>query len=149
MVRINIKNQNIKKSLSLDKLKLAVKKILKLLKKRNVELNILFVTSQKIRAFNRVYFSKDISTDVIAFPARNPRMGKAEISDFLGDIVISLDKAAKNAKIYHVSFFDETLLYVIHGILHFEGYNDKYSRDRFVMRRKEIELLQKAGKISE
>lgn len=143
MVRINIKNQNSKKSLSLDKLKLAVKKVLKLLKKRNVELNILFVTSRKMRVFNLAYFGKDVSTDVIAFPAPSYRCTG------LGDIVVSLDKAAKNAKIYQVSFFDETLLYVIHGILHFEGYNDKCSRDRFIMRRKEIELLQKIGKISE
>ncbi|MFH1797776.1 MAG: rRNA maturation RNase YbeY [Candidatus Omnitrophota bacterium] len=151
MVRVNIKNQNSKRKISLAKLKLAAEKILKLLKKNNAELNIMLVTSQKIRVFKRVYFGKDTSTDVIAFPARSARRDYTEICErnFLGDIIISLDRAVKNTKIYRTTFFDETLLYVIHGILHLDGYRDKTNRDRSVMRRKEIELIQKIGKISE
>ena len=75
------------------------------LKKDNVELNIVFFSNQKIRAINRKYLGKDISTDVIAFSDEGigvRRQGPG--ARFLGDIAISTDKAARNAVEYGTTF---------------------------------------------
>lgn len=102
--------------------------------------NLVFVSNQKIRALNRKYFGMDLSTDVISFPS-----GKdfPEPSGFMGDVVISSDKAAQNAAFYGVSFDEEISLYVIHGILHLLGFEDKTKKGRAKMRSLEDECLRK------
>lgn len=136
-IKINCENRNNKKRIDLAKIKKAAGKALRLLKKKDSELNIVFLSNQKIRAINRRYLGKDVSTDVIAFPGDIGRR-------FLGDIAVSTDKAAQNAKEYGNSFIEEVALYVIHGILHLTGYDDHEKKDTEAMRRKENELFQKA-----
>jgi probable rRNA maturation factor len=135
-IKINCENRNSKRRIDLGKIKKAAGKVLRLLKKKDSELNIVFLSNQKIRAINRRYLGKDISTDVIAFPGDIARR-------FLGDIAVSTDKAAQNAKKYGNSFIEEVALYVIHGILHLTGYDDRGKKDTKAMRRKEDELFQK------
>jgi len=116
-------------------------------------LNIVFVTSQKIRALNRRYFRRDAATDVIAFPSggdfpevdttvRKKEKGKRN-KEFLGDIAISSDRAGRNAAVYGVSFMEEIALYVIHGILHLMGYEDVSRAGRERMRKVENALFEK------
>ncbi|MGB2599076.1 MAG: rRNA maturation RNase YbeY [Candidatus Omnitrophota bacterium] len=136
-IKINCENRNNKKRIDLAKIKKAAGKALRLLKKKDSELNIVFLSNQKIRAINRRYLGKDVSTDVIAFPGEIGRR-------LLGDIAVSTDKAAQNAKEYGNSFIEEVALYVIHGILHLTGYDDHEKKDTEAMRRKENELFQKA-----
>ena len=139
-IRINCENRNSKRRIDLAKMKKVAGKALRTLKKGDAELNIVFFSSQKIRAMNRRYLGKDASTDVIAFQSEGRQR-------FLGDIAISTDKAARNAKEYGTTFAQETALYVIHGILHLAGYDDLRKKDSRVMRRIENELFQKAKRI--
>jgi probable rRNA maturation factor len=138
-IRINSENRNKKRRIDLSKSEKVAKLVLKAHKKNSAELNLIFVSNQKIRALNRKWFGKDVSTDVMAWPA-------GEKSPFLGDIAISSDMAARNAKIYGLSFTEELALYVIHGTLHLLGYNDTTSRGRAEMRKKEDGFLQKTKK---
>lgn len=121
-------------------------------KRDNAELNIIFLSSQKIRALNRAYLGTDTATDVLAFPPGGTRVRekgkrvKGKEREFLGDIAISSDRASANARIYGTRFTEELALYVIHGTLHLLGYEDATEEGRAAMRRKENELLQKAGK---
>ncbi|MFQ5952832.1 MAG: rRNA maturation RNase YbeY [Candidatus Omnitrophota bacterium] len=140
-IKINCKNQNSKRRIDLARIEKVARKTLRLLKKTNAELNVVFFSNQKIRAINRKYLKKDTSTDVIAFP------GIGLGARFLGDIAISTDKAAQNAKEYGTTFLEETALYVIHGILHLVGHDDRGKKKEAVMRRKENELFQKAKKL--
>ncbi|NQT33440.1 MAG: rRNA maturation RNase YbeY [Candidatus Omnitrophica bacterium] len=140
MSRITIKNLNSKKKVDLSKIKKTAKRVLKELNRKNVELNIAFLSNQKIRVLNRKYLKIDAATDVIAFPGGDPAEKKNAV--FLGDIAISSDKAAQNAKIYGQFFKDEITLYVIHGILHLAGYEDTTKASREKMRRKEDVLFQ-------
>lgn len=144
-IRINSENLNRKKRIDLLKTDRVAKAVLKALEKDNVELNIVFLSNQKIRALNRAYLGRDKATDVIAFPA-----GKGPGSRvtghgprFLGDIAISSDKAAENSGAYGLTLMEEAALYVIHGILHLLGYDDTTKKARDAMRRKEDGLLQK------
>lgn len=117
--------------------------VLKAVKKTNAEINIIFVSNQKIRALNRAYLGKDRATDVIAW--EGSPVGP-ETKKFSGDIAISSDMAFRNAAVFGTTFREEIALYVIHGILHLAGYDDTTTSGREKMRRKEDELLQKVSK---
>ena len=138
-LKINSENRNKKRRIDLSKAEKVAKTALKMLKKGDIELNVVFFSNQKMRALNRAYLGVDAATDVIAFPAEAS-------SRFMGDIAISSDKAAQNAVIYGVTFNEEMALCLIHGILHLAGYKDTARKDQKAMRKKENELLQKVRK---
>ena len=146
MARIHCENQNKKRQIDLDVLESVARITLRELKKTNYEIVLLFVSNQKIRAINRKYLNKDHSTDVISFDyecgGKNPSFKEL----FLGDIIVSTDKALQNSIEYGTTFFEEVALYVIHGILHLSGYNDTSKLERATMRRKEDALLRKIKK---
>ncbi|MFH1395516.1 MAG: rRNA maturation RNase YbeY [Candidatus Omnitrophota bacterium] len=154
MVQINCINQNKKRKINIPGVTKVAAAVLRTHGKKNVEVNIVFVSNQKIRAIHRTYLGKDISTDVMAFPAeqeKKKRKCSEQVfvsafpgkSNFLGDIIISSDKAFYNAKIFNTSFKEETALYVIHGLLHLLGYDDVSAVKKNVMKKKENEFLQK------
>jgi probable rRNA maturation factor len=142
MAEIYCKNLNPKRRVSIAKITKAAEAVLVDRGKQNVELNIVVVSNQKIRAINRQFLKKDNVTDVIAFGNDGAGGGFLD-KDFLGDIAISSDRAYKNAKLYGVSFDEEVMLYVIHGILHLTGYDDMTEKKRARMKIKEKELLEK------
>jgi len=147
-IKVNLENQNRKRKINLTLLEKIAKKTLKELSKVNSEVNIVFVSNQKIRAINRKYLKRDTSTDVIAFSSEGDKVLKKikGQSQFLGDIAISSDKAYLNAKKYNVTFKEELALYIIHGILHILGYRDTTAKTRMKMQKKENGLLQKIRK---
>ena len=149
-IKINSENQNHKKKIELKKMEKIARAVLRLLGKKDTEVNISFITSQKIRVMNRRYFGIDAATDVIAFPA-----GKAITSghgsrvtgqEFLGDIAISTDRAKCNSRIYGMLFKEEVALYVIHGLLHLAGYEDTTKKKKEAMKAKEDEFFRKTQK---
>jgi probable rRNA maturation factor len=95
-------------------------------------LSIAFVTSAAIRRINRKFLKHDFATDVISFP-----LG----TDLLGELVISADYAAAEARSRKIPVEEELLRYVAHGILHLLGYDDRRPADRAEMwKRQEREL---------
>ena len=127
-----------------------VKKILLVQKIKKAKLSIAFVTQQKITALNKKFLKRPFATDVLAFDFSYQNQAHKVISKRVqtlnGEIVISLDAALKNAKIYDSSFTKEIVLYVIHGILHLSGFDDHRSADKKRMREKEKGLLKKVEK---
>ncbi len=91
-----------------------------------------------MRALNRRYHRTDLPTDVLAF----------DYGDRRADIIISLDTAKRNSRLYKTKFKDEVLLYVLHGILHLAGYSDREERGREKMFKKQEELLKAARWLS-
>src|SRR4029077_8496086 len=90
----------------------------------NASLTIAFVRDRKIRELNRDYQGKDYATDVLSFQVNED----GTIDDFveagyLGDIVISVDAAIRQANEANLSFEREVEELVIHGILHLCGYD--------------------------
>lgn len=140
MAEIICENRNVKRTLDLSKIKKAAGKTLAYLGKRGFGLNIVFVSNQKIRALNRKYLARDNATDVIAFREEDIRAAGRPGFGFLGDIAISSDKAAQNAVVYGMSFEDEIVLYVIHGILHLAGREDRTKIGKKRMRKEENEI---------
>ncbi len=144
MARINCENKNPRRPIDLSKVrKIADAALGRLYKRGEVEINIVFVSNQKIRAMNRRYLGVDASTDVLAFWQDGPAREKRR---FLGDIVISSDKAAMNAKEYNMSFAEEMALYIVHGILHLGGHDHRTKKSKTRMRELENGLLKNVRK---
>ena len=143
MVEITCENRNVKRPIDLKEIKETAGKVLHYLGKRGFGLNIVFVSNQKIRALNRKYLARDNATDVIAFQEEDSIVGGWKEPTFLGDIAISSDKAKQNAVEYGLSFENEIILYVVHGILHLVGYEDKTKKGKILMKREENEIFRK------
>ncbi len=149
MARINCENRNSKRAIDLSRVRKTAALVLGASRAADARVNIVFVSDAKIRALNRRYLGVDGPTDVIAFqegPVRPSPRGKP--GRFLGDIAISSDTAARNARAYGVPFAREITLLVIHGALHLLGMEDISAGGRRRMRRKEDEFLQKAERFS-
>jgi rRNA maturation RNase YbeY len=58
-----------------------------------------------------------------------------------GEIYISIERVKENAKQYKVSFTNELLRVLVHGLLHLSGYKDKTKKENEIMRGKENEKL--------
>lgn len=78
------------------------------------ELSILITDDREIRKLNRDFRFKDKATDVLSFPMED---------DFLlGDVVISLDTAKRQAKEFNCTVKAELQRLLVHGLLHLLGY---------------------------
>ena len=95
------------------------------------ELSILLCDDATIHALNRDYRKKDKPTDVLAF-AMMEGEGGGHAPGVLGDVVISLDTAARQARAFSRSLEDEVTMLLAHGLLHLLGLDH---RDRTEERR--------------
>lgn len=100
--------------------------------KKETELSILFVNNDKIQEINREFRFKDQPTDVISFALEDEVENDLVINlagfegvlpRNIGDIVISVDKAAEQASEYGHSLDRELGFLALHGFLHLNGYD--------------------------
>lgn len=103
------------------------------------------VSDRNIRALNRRYRDKDRATDVLAFPADPVPAGllSEEEAAYLGDLVVSAETAARQARAAGVEVGDEIRVLAVHGYLHLLGYD--HERDRGEMTRLERVLRLRHG----
>ena len=105
----------------------------------NASVTIVLVRDRKIRQLNRDYRGKDYTTDVLSFPANEDgTIDDFVEADYLGDIVISVAAAMRQAKEAQISFEREVEELIIHGILHLCGYD--HETDNGEMNRLELRL---------
>jgi len=105
------------------------------------ELSVLLVGDAEMRRLNRDYRGKDAPTDVLAFALREGDGGTLH-PEMLGDVVISLDTAARQARARGATLGDEVRVLLTHGVLHLLGYDHERSpRDARAMFRKQRHLL--------
>jgi len=108
------------------------------------EIAVYFVSRQRIRALNLRYLHHNYATDVIAFDLSLPG-SKSKRQSLTGDIFVSTDAAVQNAKTFGTSVAHELFLYVVHGVLHFLGYDDHKAADVPRIRKKEQMVLKFIG----
>jgi len=98
---------------------------------------IAFVSDKAIRQLNRQFRGVDKATDVLSFPAD-------EIDKLnLGDIAISVDTAARQAKENGLTFDEEVAQLILHGLLHLSGYD--HETDHGEMNRLELKIRRRLG----
>ncbi len=102
------------------------------------ELSIALVDDTEMQTLNRDYRHKDRPTDVLAFPMDHP----SEPGAILGDVVISLDTAVRQAEAAGIEPAAEVRTLLVHGFLHLLGYDHERSpADARKMFRKQRELI--------
>ena len=103
------------------------------LEKIDKEVSIALVDNQYIKDLNKKYRNKDEATDVLSFPQEDEAL--------LGDIIISVPRAKKQAQEYNHSLAREIGFLTVHGIFHLMGYDHHDAAEKAEMRRKEEEVL--------
>jgi len=97
-------------------------KIMKYLDCKDKEISLLFVDNNEIREINKRYLNRDYSTNVITFSLTEGEFGNIN-PKVLGDIVISVETALKDAEEAGIELNDELEFLMIHGMLHLLNYN--------------------------
>ena len=105
----------------------------------DASLSIALVGDRAIRRLNRLHRGKDRATDVLSFA------GSPGPEPLLGDVVISLDRAAHQAAGYGATLDAEVLRLLIHGIAHLLGYAHQTRQERARMVRVERKLARAVG----
>ena len=115
---------------------------------RGCELSLSLVGDRAIRRLNRTWRKKDKATDVLSFPAGEAPAGTPG-PRLLGDVVISLDTARRQAKEYERSLDVEMARYLAHGILHLLGHDHEKPAEARRMASLEERLLGGRGMVAD
>ncbi|SDW08174.1 rRNA maturation RNase YbeY [Lutibacter oricola] len=99
------------------------------------ELNYIFCDDEYLLKLNVEFLNHDTLTDIISF---DYTIGKL----ISGDIYISVERVAENAKKFSQSFDNELNRVLIHGVLHYCGLKDKNEEEKAAMRMAEDECLE-------
>ncbi|HEY4008583.1 MAG TPA: rRNA maturation RNase YbeY [Acidobacteriaceae bacterium] len=97
------------------------------------EVDVLLADDRTLRRLNREFRGKDKATDVLSFPAAEDFGG-----EHAGDLAISLDTAARQAREHGHGLRDEVRVLLLHGLLHLSGMDHETDRGEMAMREAEL-----------
>lgn len=134
-----------------DRVRAVLKHILKIVGAGECEVSCSFVTDGRIRELNNAYRSKDESTDILSFVQREgevafPCAFSGRDAGVLGDLVISLDSLERNCAEFGVSFEEELVRLLIHGVLHLLGEDHETNNADEPMLIRQEAILARLGK---
>jgi probable rRNA maturation factor len=122
------------------KLKTWITEICQEYNKKVGNINYIFCDDEYLLKINNDYLKHDYYTDIVTFDQSE----KKDAVD--GELYISLDRVADNAKTLAITFEKELHRVIIHGILHLLGHGDKTDKDEAKMRQIENKFLKKLEK---
>jgi probable rRNA maturation factor len=108
--------------------------------KPDAEISLAFVDNATIHQLNKRYLNHDEPTDVLSFPLSDP-----DAKRLAGELVIGAEVARTQAESRGHPVEAELALYVIHGLLHLCGFDDKTPEHADEMRQRERHYLHKLG----
>lgn len=116
------------------RLKTIAERMLKHLSLLDCELSLLLCDDATIHELNLEHRGKDKPTDVLSFPQYEPMSSMSEYQGKpLGDIVVSIDTAEKQAKSRRHDLMEEIRFLMAHGLLHLVGYDHETDEEEKVM----------------
>ena len=136
MIRVSIASPQELVELKYQQLKEAGRKVLEGEGIKEAKISLAFVDNVTIHRLNKQFLNHDEPTDVMTFPLSNPGAKTLE-----GELVIGVEVALEQAQDRGHDVDSELCLYVIHGILHLCGYDDRTEKDTKEMRRMERKYL--------
>ena len=107
------------------------------------DVTIVLADDAQLRELNRQYLDVDAPTDVLSFPSGDPDPETGET--YLGDIVISVPQAQKQASASGHGLEAEVQLLVVHGVLHLLGYDHAEAADKAAMWAAQDRALNRLG----
>lgn len=110
------------------------------------EVNIYFVDSPTISSLHKEFFDDPSPTDCISFPIDGE---ENELIPYriLGEVFVCPATAIKYAEKHQKDPYEETTLYIVHGLLHLMGYDDLNDEDRKIMRKTQTAHMKKLKKL--
>ena len=139
MIQIEIADRQHVVGLDVSQLRASAEDVLRREHYLSAEISIAIVDNAEMRTLNRRYLNHDWPTDVLSFCFDEERGSLA------GEVVINAELAAEVAERYDWTPSDELLLYLVHGLLHLCGYDDRDESSQSRMRRRETALLSEWG----
>ena len=115
-------------------------KMLEFLQLGAVELSVALVDDATIRRLNKEYRGYDKPTDVLAFALREGEPFASVDDEPLGDVVLSVPTAARQARKARRTLLDEATMLLAHGLLHLLGFDHATKAEELVMKAKTVEL---------
>src|SRR5437764_7666323 len=119
-----------------------VGKALKVVPAGGAGVTVAFVSDRAMSGLNRRWRGKRGTTDVLSFPSAQDEFERLEGST-LGDVVISVEQARRQAAAHNLSFETEVRQLILHGLLHLCGYD--HETDAGEMNRLELRLRRRLG----
>ncbi len=101
----------------------------------SISIEIIFCDDDHLSKLKMKYFNEDVLTDVLAFPIKNDTVLESEI-------YISYDRALANSKEFDVSFNNEIVRLIVHGLLHLLGYRDDNAESKKIMFDKQESIVE-------
>ena len=142
-MEVLLDNRQNKYKISLKKVKQKARAILNALDCPDAELSILIVDDPAIEELNKKYLNRYGPTNVIAFPMRTGQFGNVA-PQLLGDVVISIETAAREGNVADISMEERFTQLLIHGILHLLGYDHEKNKTQAAeMEKKSNEILKR------
>jgi probable rRNA maturation factor len=141
-MKIQIENSQRDIRINRRRIRSSMIKLLRHLSYTDKEVSIMFVNDDKISRLNKFYLNKDKPTNVLSFSLQEGEYSQIN-PHLLGDIVISVNTALKDAVKGGFSLEQEIDFLIIHGLLHLLGYNHENTTEAEArkMRIKEKELM--------
>ena len=154
MYEIEVTDRQSQMALNVDSLVQVTEHLLSAEQVKSAKISLVFVDDSEIHQINRDFLQHDYPTDVISFLLNErqsvnlsnsteiPR-GRDQLIE--GEVIVSTETALHESNNYNWSPEEETVLYVIHGLLHLAGYDDLSDTERTLMRRRERDILKLCG----
>jgi probable rRNA maturation factor len=113
--------------------------------KEPATIDIVLCDDPTIQELNKRFLNHDYPTDVLSFLLSGGSSASETKQGLVGEIIISVETAERNAKRFRQTLESELLRLAIHGTLHLLGYDDATYSQRRAMRRKERQYLRSVG----
>ena len=144
--RVDVRSEHPAGARRVAPLRRSALRFLRALHLSGVELSVLLTTDSAIRELNRTWRRKDRPTDVLSFPSGEPPGGPAGPRQ-LGDVILSLDTARRQARAHGRTLASELDLYLAHGLLHLLGHDHHRPAEARRMGALEARLLRGPGMV--
>lgn len=140
-----LENQAAEKQLKIDRIRETAEALLEYTGWNESELSILLVDDFRITELNAAYRKKDKPTNVLAFPLLEPE--ETDFPVLLGDIVISVETAAREAGQQKTALEDYLAVLLVHGLIHLLGFDHATGeKEAGEMAEEERKLLKKLNR---
>lgn len=139
---IEIVNRQRKIPLDLDVWQAFAERAIKVVPAEGAGVTIAFISDRAMRVLNHTWRGKAGTTDVLSFPAEQDEFEKLEGFQ-LGDVVISVEQAARQAAENGLTLENELQQLILHGLLHLCGYD--HETDQGQMDKLEVRLRRRLG----
>ncbi len=131
-----------------DAVKLASEKVAELYGLEHAEVSVTLTDNEHIHKLNREYRGVDRPTDVLSFAlteSDEPTVEGGPETEILGDLVLSVERVAAQAKEYGHSLRREAAFLTVHGMLHLLGYDHIEDEDREEMEAEQRNVMDALG----